>query len=103
MGAAIRHATHRLAAVAAHLRLLLVLGDGFPNDTGYKGMTAIQDTRRAIQEARARQIHTRGITVNLGSDARLDELYGRAHHSVVEDVRELPERLYEIYGRMTRQ
>jgi nitric oxide reductase NorD protein len=102
MGAAIRHATHCLASVSAHLRLLLVLGDGFPNDTGYKGMTAIADTRRAIQEAHARQIHTRGITVNLGMDARLDDLYGRAHHSVIEDVRELPERLFEVYGRITR-
>jgi nitric oxide reductase NorD protein len=102
MGAAIRHATHHLAALPAGLRLLMVLGDGFPNDTGYKGMTAIKDTRRAIQEARARQVHTRGITVNLGSDARLDDLYGKAHHAVIADVRDLPNRLFEIYGRLTR-
>ncbi len=102
MGAAIRHATRRLAEIPAGVRLLLILGDGFPNDTGYKGMRAIADTRRAIQEAHARRIYTRGITVNIGSDARLDELYGRAHHTVIQDVRDLPDRLFEIYGRLTR-
>ncbi|MEJ2641632.1 MAG: hypothetical protein P8010_18860, partial [Desulfosarcinaceae bacterium] len=102
MGAAIRHATHRLAAVRAGVRLLMVLGDGFPNDTDYKGMRAIKDTRRAIQEAHARRIHTKGITVNIGSDARLDDLFGKAHHSVIEDVHDLPDRLFEIYGRLTR-
>lgn len=102
MGAAIRHATRRLGEVPAAVRLLMVLGDGFPNDTEYKGLAAIADTRRAIQEARAHQIHTKGITVNIGSDARLDDLYGRAHHTVFQDVRELPDRLFQIYGRLTR-
>lgn len=102
MGAAIRHATHRLEEVPAAVRLLMVLGDGFPNDTEYKGLAAIADTRRAIQEARAHQIHTKGITVNIGSDARLDDLYGRTHHTVFQDVRELPDRLFQIYGRLTR-
>jgi hypothetical protein len=103
MGAAIRHATRRLAAIPAGVRLLLVLGDGFPNDTDYKGPKAIADTRRAIQEARARRVVTKGITVNLGAHARLDELYGRSHHTVIQDVRDLPDRLFETYGRLTRQ
>jgi hypothetical protein len=102
MGAAIRHATRCLATIPAGVRLLLVLGDGFPNDTGYKGPKAIADTRRAIQEARACQVVTKGITVNVGSDTRLDELFGRSHHTVIQDVRDLPDRLFEIYGRLTR-
>jgi hypothetical protein len=103
MGAAIRHATRRIAAVPAGVLLLMVLGDGFPNDADYKGPMAIADTRRAVQEARAHRVHTKGITVNIGSDARLDELYGRAHHTVIQDVRDLPDRLFEIYGRLTRR
>nr|MCU0605673.1 hypothetical protein [Desulfobacterales bacterium] len=44
MGAAIRHAAVCLGAVPARVRLLIILSDGFPNDTGYKGPYAVADT-----------------------------------------------------------
>lgn len=102
MGAAIRHATAQLEKAAARVRLLIVLGDGFPNDTGYKREYAIADTRKAIAEARARSIHARAITVNIVGDERLDDLYGSFHHNVISDVRELPDKLLRIYSALTR-
>jgi len=102
MGAAIRHAAAQLAGVSSRVRLLIVVSDGFPNDLGYKGGYAIADTRRAILEARARNVHVKAITVNIGSDPRLDDLYGRFHHHVIADVRELPDKLLRLYGRLTR-
>ena len=102
MGAAIRHATGQLARVPARVRLLIILGDGFPNDVNYKKTYAIADTRRAIFEARSRAIHTHAITVNLAADPNLDALYGDAHHNVISDVRELPDKLLRIYGALTR-
>ena len=102
MGAAIRHATARLEALACHSRLLLILGDGFPNDADYKQGYAIGDTRKAISEARAKQIHVRAITVNLPADPKLDDLYGNVHHTVISEVRELPDRLLRIYSSLTR-
>ncbi len=102
MGAAIRHATRQLAAQAARIRLLIVLGDGFPNDVDYKSDYAVADTRQAIGEARAYGIHAHAITVNLPADARLDDLYGAVHHSLIGEVRHLPDRLLSIYGRLTR-
>jgi hypothetical protein len=102
MGAAIRHATSQLEQVSARVRLLLVLGDGFPNDTNYKRDYAIKDTRRAIFEARSKEIHTKAITVNLPGDPQLDELYGAVHHLVISDVRELPDKLLRIYSALTR-
>jgi hypothetical protein len=103
MGAAIRHATAQLATVGARVRLLIVVSDGFPNDLGYKADYAIADTRRAVQEARTRNVHVKAITVNIGSDPRLDDLYGRMHHHVIGDVRELPDKLLRLYGTLTRR
>jgi nitric oxide reductase NorD protein len=37
MGAAIRHATALLSTVQARVRLIIIMGDGFPNDLAYKG------------------------------------------------------------------
>jgi nitric oxide reductase NorD protein len=102
MGAAIRHAAAMMADIPARVRLILMVSDGFPNDLGYKADYAIADTRKAVQEARSRGIHFKAITVNIGSDPRLDDLYGRAHHHVIGDVRELPDKLLRLYGTLTR-
>jgi len=101
MGAAIRHAAAELARVPCAVRLLLVLGDGFPNDIDYKKDYAIEDTRRAIGEARAHRIFTHGITVNVTADPKLDRLFGPTHQSVITDVTELPQRLWRIYHALT--
>ncbi|MFH0726255.1 MAG: hypothetical protein V2B19_07915 [Pseudomonadota bacterium] len=102
MGAAIRHSLSRLETIQKKVRLLITLGDGFPNDTGYKGDYAISDTRRAIAEARSNGIHVRPITVNLNPDQQLDRMYGSIHHTVISDVRELPDKLWRIYNSLTR-
>jgi hypothetical protein len=102
MGAAIRHAAIRLGAVPARVRLLIILSDGFPNDTGYKGPYAVADTRQALLELNARHIRFHALTVNLPADPKLDELYGRARHHVISEVRELPERLLRVYSALTR-
>lgn len=102
MGAAIRHAGALLTKADARVRLMIIVSDGFPNDLGYKSDYAIADTRRAVQEVRSRNLHVKAITVNVGSDPRLDDLYGRAHHHVIGDVRELPDKLLRLYGTLTR-
>jgi nitric oxide reductase NorD protein len=102
MGAAIRHATTVLGGSPSRVRLIILVSDGFPNDLGYKAEYATADTRKAVQEARSRNIHIKAITVNIGSDPRLDDLYGRAHHHVIGDVRELPDKLLRLYGTLTR-
>ena len=103
MGAAIRHATRRLEEAPSRVRLLLIISDGFPNDTDYRQVYAIEDTRRAISEAQSRKIYVRAITVDISPDSRLDDLYGHFHHNVISDVSQLPDRLLRIYGALTRQ
>ncbi|MCU0561330.1 MAG: hypothetical protein MUD16_14200 [Desulfobacterales bacterium] len=102
MGAAIRHAARDLDAAAARLRLLIILGDGFPNDTEYKGAHAVADTRQALMELGARGVHFHALTVNLPADPKLDRLYGKARHHVISDVTELPGRLLRVYSALTR-
>lgn len=101
MGAAIRHATAKLKAAAAASKLMIIVTDGFPNDLDYKRERAIEDTRRALLEARAGGIAIHTITVNIAGDGVLDDLYGKVRHSVISNVRELPDRLLRIYGRLT--
>jgi hypothetical protein len=102
MGAAVRHATACLHGILAKVKILILLGDGFPNDVDYKNDYAMADTRRAIWEARSRSIHVKAITVNMGTDRRLDNLYGDVHHSIITDVRELPDKLLRVYSSLTR-
>ncbi len=102
MGAAIRHATAQLSAVPARIRLMVILGDGFPNDLAYKGPYAVEDTRRAVMEARAAAVHVKAITVNVSDNGQLDRLYGPSHHTLIGNIRDLPDRLVRVYSTLTR-
>jgi hypothetical protein len=102
MGAAIRHATAQLVKQQARVRLILILGDGFPNDLEYKGTYAVEDTRRAVMEARAANIHVKAITVNLSDNGQLDRLYGHTHHTLIGNVQDLPDKLVRVYSALTR-
>ena len=102
MGAAIRHATALFSPVQARVKLIIILGDGFPNDLAYKGPYAVEDTRRAVMEARAAAIHVKAITVNASDNGQLDRLYGTSHHTLVGSIRDLPDRLVRVYSMLTR-
>jgi len=101
MGAAIRHAVRHFRRIDAAIKLLIVLGDGFPNDAGYKKRYAIEDTRKAIFEARSQNIFTHGITVNIQTTNAMDDLFGPVHRTAISDVRELPDKLWRIYSALT--
>jgi Mg-chelatase subunit ChlD len=103
MGPAVRHAALYLAARPARIKLLIVLSDGLPNDQDYSADYAIADSRMAIRECRAHHIHVHAITVNTAASPDLDRLYGDVHHTVIGDVRDLPDRLPRIYRTLTRQ
>ncbi|BBO69133.1 hypothetical protein DSCA_30630 [Desulfosarcina alkanivorans] len=102
MGAAIRHATALLAPVQARVRLVLILSDGFPNDVAYKGAYAVEDTRRAVMEARSAATHVKAITIGANENERLDRLYGSTHHTRIGNVHDLPDRLVRVYSALTR-
>ena len=103
-GAAIRHATRRLAAVDARVRLLVLLSDGKPLDCGcdlYQAAYAQADTRMALREAREHRVHPFCITVDPHGEDYLRAMYGDVRYTVIDSVEQLPSRLPAIYRRLT--
>jgi nitric oxide reductase NorD protein len=102
MGVAIRHLSHVLGQVDAGVRLLITLSDGKPEDGDiYKGQYGIEDSRQALFEARRAGIHSFCITIDKDAEDYLPYLYGAANYVVIDDVRQLPVRLTDIYRRLT--
>ncbi len=103
MGPAIRHAAKELKEYPARIKLMIILSDGLPNDQDYSNEYAIADSRSAIRESRSAFVHVHAITVNASNSAHLDNLYGDVHHTVIADVKQLPDKLPRIYRALTRQ
>jgi nitric oxide reductase activation protein len=102
LGAAIRHATAKLAKQDARTRLLIVLSDGRPYDHDYgDARYAREDTREALRQAKNEGITPFCITIDRESEAELKDLYGEIGYTIIDDVLSLPERLPGIYRRLT--
>lgn len=91
IGAAVRHVAAELSKQPARHRLLLVLTDGKPNDVDhYEGRFGVEDTRRAILEARRGGARVFGITIDGRSQTFFPTLFGRGGYAVVNDPARLP-------------
>jgi len=103
MGFAIRHLTHLLNEVEARTKLLITLSDGKPDDyfDGYRGKYGIEDTRKALQEARRGGIHPFCITIDHEARDYLPHMYGAVNWVLVEEVGRLPLKVADIYRKLT--
>jgi nitric oxide reductase NorD protein len=103
MGPAIRHTTRRLAAADSHIKLMILLTDGKPYDTDtyQDNQYAQEDTKMALREARREKIHLFCVTVDSEGADYLPNMYSDANFVVVDDVRTLPQRLPQLYRRLT--
>ena len=102
LGAAIRHATTRLAQQDARTKLMIVLSDGRPYDHDYgDSRYAREDTRMALRQARVEGITPFCITIDRESEDQLRDMYGEVGYTIIDDVLSLPERLPGIYSRLT--
>lgn len=98
MGAAIRHVSRHLAARAAQRHLLLVITDGKPNDLDhYEGRHGIEDTRRAVQEARRLGQAVFAITVDGKARDYIPYLFGQNGFAIVPHAEKLVEALPDMY------
>ncbi|TYO67700.1 VWA domain-containing protein [Bradyrhizobium hipponense] len=98
IGAAVRHAAAGLARQPQRKKLLLVLTDGKPNDVDhYEGRFAVEDTRKAVQEARRLGIAVFGVTVDATAQSYFPTLFGRSGYAIVGNIRRLPAALPAIY------
>ncbi len=71
LGAAIRHATAKLAKQEARTRLLIVLSDGRPYDHDYgDARYAREDTREALRQAKVRRASRRSASRSIANRKR---------------------------------
>ncbi|KPL53820.1 hypothetical protein ABB55_17730 [Prosthecomicrobium hirschii] len=101
LGAALRHATAGLSARGERRRLLIVLTDGKPNDLDrYEGRYGIEDTRKAVDEARAKGIAVFGITIDREARSYFPRIFGANAFAVVGRPGKLIDALPLLYRHM---
>jgi len=104
MGAAIRLATQRLGERPERQRLMLILTDGKPNDLDvYEGRYGLEDTRHAVQAARAAGLIPFCITIDEAAHDYLPMLFGQQGYALVHRPQDLVDRLTAVYTRFMRQ
>ncbi|MBY0397059.1 MAG: VWA domain-containing protein [Thermoleophilia bacterium] len=103
MGPALRHATRRLAAADSQVKLMILLTDGKPydSDTYQDNTYAQEDTKMALREARREKIHLFCVTVDREAADYLPHMYSDANFVIIDDVRTLPQKLPQLYRRLT--
>ena len=102
LGAAIRHAAAKLLRQESRTKLLIILTDGRPYDHDYgDARYAREDVREALTEAKMQGVTPFCITIDRESEAELRDLYGDVGYTIIDDVLSLPERMPNIYRRLT--
>ncbi|MFZ5998736.1 MAG: nitric oxide reductase activation protein NorD [Nitrospirota bacterium] len=102
MGPPLRHSITKLKSVEARTKIMITLSDGKPEDwDAYKGEYGIEDTRRALIEAKEKGIHSFCITIDKEAHSYLPYMYGEANYTFIDDVRKLPNKITDIYRKLT--
>ena len=102
IGTAVRHGAGELAVLPQRKKLLIVLTDGKPNDVDhYEGRFAIEDTRKAVQEARRLGVSVFGVTIDATAQSYFPTLFGRGGYSIVGNIKRLPAALPSLYRQLT--
>ena len=106
MGPAIRHATSKLEMQDARTKLLFLISDGRPQDRGYsrEGVEkeyAVHDTKKALDEAKTKDITAFCLTVDKNGHDYLKTMCDDMGYEVLDDIYMLPQRLLYLYRRLT--
>jgi len=102
MGAAVRRGIQLLEEQSAERRLLLILTAGKPNDLDkYEGRYGIEDTRRAVHEARQAGLQPFCVTIDARANDYLPHLFGTGSYVVIHKPSQLPQELPLLYARLT--
>lgn len=98
LGAAMRHVSKELANTANEKRLLLVLTDGKPNDLDhYEGRYGVEDTARAVREARRAGIAVFGITIDKKAQSYFPYIFGQNAYAIAGHANDLTKALPLMY------
>lgn len=103
MGAALRHAGGRLAGRPEGQKLVLLLTDGMPSDIDEPDQHhLVADTKKAVEELRARGVATHCLTIDSGAGDYAEELFGLGGFTALDQVERLPEVLPRLFAQLTK-
>ncbi len=98
LGAAVRHVSKELETRPNSRRLLLVITDGKPNDLDhYEGRYGVEDTARAIAEARKLGQKVFGVTIDAKAQGYFPFIFGRNAYAIVSKASKLTRALPMLY------
>lgn len=99
-GAALRYVAERLSHRPEELKLLILVSDGQPADTGYYGTAAEEDLRGIQQEYRRKGILF--VAAAIGDDKEnMERIYGDSFLDIT-DLNQLPVKLTQVVKRFLR-
>ncbi len=106
MGPAIRHSSQKLMASGHAMKVLIVISDGFPQDSDYgpergNHSYGVEDTARALLEAQQKGVETFCITVDKSGHDYLKKMCPDARYLVLDEIEDLPEQLTKVYTALT--
>jgi nitric oxide reductase NorD protein len=106
MGPAIRHGVRKLVDSGSALKVLIILSDGFPQDSDYgpergNHEYGVQDTARALQEAQEKGVETFCLTVDRSGHDYLRRMCPDSRYLVIEEIEDLPDALTKVYRTLT--
>lgn len=102
IGVAIRHSIKILKSIDARIKLLITISDGKPEDwDAYKGEYGIEDTRKALIEAKENGIYPFCITIDKEAQSYLPYMFS-GNYIFIDDVKKLPLKITDIYRKLTK-
>jgi nitric oxide reductase NorD protein len=106
MGPAIRHATRSLVKTESRIKALIIISDGYPQDFDYgqdRGSKdyGVQDTMKALSEARLQGVQSFCLTVDPSGHDYLREMCPDQQYMVIQDIKQLPDELSKVYRSLT--
>jgi hypothetical protein len=106
MGPAIRHATRSLVKTESRIKALIIISDGYPQDFDYgqdRGSKdyGVQDTTKALSEARLQGVQSFCLTVDPSGHDYLREMCPDQQYMVIQDIKQLPDELSKVYRSLT--
>jgi hypothetical protein len=103
MGPALRHSGMKLAQRENRQRLILLITDGKPMDTGYDPQTryAQYDVRKACEENLRLGVQTFAISTEENTRADMEIMFPRGRFIILPGMRRLPAVLPKLYLKLT--
>ncbi|NOX49036.1 MAG: VWA domain-containing protein [Gammaproteobacteria bacterium] len=106
MGPAIRHSVHKLMQSGHAMKVLIVISDGFPQDSDYGPQRGnheygVEDTAKALREAQQKGVETFCVTVDRSGQDYLKHMCPDSRYLVIEEMQDLPDQLSKVYAALT--